>query len=1124
MAGIAAWLRRLGLEDYARRFADSGIDFAVLPNLTDDDLKELGVLLGHRRKLLAAIADLPQAPRTDGLLREPFAAPPKSDVERRQLTVMFCDLVGSTSLSARLDPEDMRQLIGAYQSACKSVISRYEGVVAAFMGDGVLAYFGYPLAHEDDAERAARAGLEITADVAKLTPLGKERLQARVGIATGLVVVGDLIGEGASQVRAVVGDTPNLAARLQALAEPGSVVVAKSTRTLLGDVFKLRDLGSHAVKGLPEPVPAWAVEAVLATESRFEAKRTARLTSFVGRESECSIVLDRQRRAWRGEGQIVLISGEAGIGKSRLAARVAEELASEPQLKLRYQCSPYHFDSALYPFIDQLERAAEIKAETDPQRKLDRLEASLRLATPRVKEIAPLLASLLSIPAGTRYPPLRISPQQQRRQTMVALLDLLEGLARQKPVLWLFEDAHWADATSLEVIELGMERVRGLPVLALITFRPEFEPPWQGAPNLTHLALGRLDRGEVETMVSRLTEGRELPAEVIGQIIAKADGVPLFVEELTKNIEESGLLIEEDGHYRLLGPLPPRAIPSTIQDSLMARLDRLGGVKEIAQIGAVIGREFSYALLGAVVGWTEGPLHAALAQLEDVGLLFSSGSAANARYTFKHALVRDTAYESLLKSRRRTLHRRIAETLRDEFPGIAGTQPEVIAHHFTEAGLIEPAIEWFGKAGDLALHRSAFKEAIAHLGKAIEMAETLAAAQPTTSQNRELVKLHVAYGNALISLRGHSAPETTRAFLRAKELTAAIEDVAERFSVYFGLWTGSSQRAELRLMRDLADAFMRDVATCPNSPESGVAHRIAGNTCWIAGDYLKALPHYRQALTLLDCERDRELAFRFGQHPFISAESYLALALWPLGEVDAAAKMTRAAIQHATEGGQIATIAHTYFIAGILGVVRRDAAQVMPHALQLLALGRAHDMALWVICGMHQRGWAEGYAGDRHAGIAEMRQVIAALREQQIRVWMPFSLTVLAEVEAEAGEIDVALATADRAIAETEETGQRWYEAETYRVRGALQLKSGAANAGAAELTFRRAIAIAQAQKTRSFELRAALDLAKLYRSTDRKRDAHAVLAPALRAFSPTPEFPEIEEAQAMLAAIGLQH
>src|SRR5437016_7191521 len=713
MQQIADWLDKLGLSEYARRFADNAIDLSVVRDLTEQDLKDLGVLLGHRRKILRAIAELDGvAPAPPETATEPVL---RVDAEPRHLTVMICDLVGSTALAARLDPEDMRAVIDAYHAACARITRTYDGFLAEFRGDGILAYFGYPIAHEDDAERTVRAALDIIAAVARLETHAAEPLAVRIGIATGLVVVGDLSREGALREHAVVGETPNLAARLQALAEPGTAVIAGSTRRLLGDLFRLRDLGRHEVKGIAEPVAAWVVEGVSDSESRFEAVRAAGLTDLIGRADELDFLLERQRLAWKGEGQIVLISGEAGIGKSRLAAALAERIAGEPHARLRYQCSLYHTNSALHPFIAQLERAAGFKADDTSAQTLDKLEALLAMGASPVQAVAPLFAALLSIPFGERYPTLSLSPMQHRRRTLAALLDQFEGLARRQPILLSFEDAQWADATSLELLDLTVERVRQLPVLALFTFRPEFEPPWARLPNVGTLTLGRLDRDDVENMVARVTGGRVLPAEVMKQIVAKTDGNPLFVEELTKTVLEAGILVADDGGYRLDGPLPPLAIPETLQDSLMARLDRLAPVREIAQIGAAVGREFSYSLMRPLVGRVESALKRALAQLEQAELVFRRGAPPEATYSFKHALVRDAAYESLLKSRRQQLHGQIARALEQSFADVVASQPEIVAHHFTEAGgLVEPAIDYWLKAGQQAARRSANAEALNH--------------------------------------------------------------------------------------------------------------------------------------------------------------------------------------------------------------------------------------------------------------------------------------------------------------------------------------------------------------------------------------------------------------------------
>jgi len=622
---VVAWLRGLGLERYAPAFRDNDVDGEVLPALTSEDLISIGVTsVGHRRKLLAAIALLGAAPPAGTVRAEPRDAPTLADAERRQLTVMFCDLVGSTELSSRLDPEDLREVIGAYHRAVADVVRSLDGFVAKYMGDGVLIYFGYPRAHEDDAERAVRAGLGVIDAVGRLEVKSVE-LRSRVGIATGLVVVGDLIGEGSAQEQSVVGETPNLAARLQALAEADAVVIAAATRRLVGDLFEYRDLGAIEVKGIAAPVPAWQVLRPNVVASRFDALRGAALSPLIGRDEEIELLLRRWARAKAGDGQVVLVSGESGIGKSRIAAALQERFHTEPHLSLRYFCSPYHQDSALFPFIDQLGRESGFAHDDPPVAKLGKLEALLSSAAPAEEDVA-LIADLLSLPASERHPLPNLSPQRKKERTLEALIRQVKGLAHQQPVLMVFEDAHWIDPTSRELLDLTVEHVRSLPMLLIVTFRPEFQPPWSGQPQVSMLTLNRLDRRDRTALVAQIAGRTALPDEIVGQIADRTDGVPLFVEELTKSVLESGV--------SLVG------IPTTLHDSLMARLDRLASVRQVAQIGAAIGRDFSYELLCAVSRLPEEELRAALGRLVASELVFQRGTPPDAVYTFKHALAR----------------------------------------------------------------------------------------------------------------------------------------------------------------------------------------------------------------------------------------------------------------------------------------------------------------------------------------------------------------------------------------------------------------------------------------------------------------------------------------------------
>jgi len=748
---VVVWLRSLGLGKYEAAFRENEIDETVLPSLTHENLKELGVTaLGHRLKLLDAIAGLSadtgaKTPPANGTMPSSAVSVRSEDrAERRQVTVMFSDLVGSTALSARMDPEDLRDVISAYQKCVAETVGRFGGFVAKYMGDGVLVYFGYPQAHEDDAERAVRAGLKLVSTVSGLKP--DPALQTRVGIATGLVVVGDLVGSGEAQERGIIGETPNLAARLQGIAEPTTVVIAESTRKLLGTFFELGDLGVKDLKGIAKPVHAWAVLRASSMEGRFEALHASGLTALVGREEETELLLRRWSRAKSGEGQVVLLSGEAGIGKSRLMTVLLGSVASEPHTRLRYFCSPQHTDSALYPIIGQMERAAGLAHGDAAKAKLDKLDALLAQTTTSVEHAA-LFAEMLSLSNDGRYPSLdKLTPEQRRERTLQALVSQMEALARQNPVLMIFEDAHWTDPTSLEVFGQIADRIRTLRVLLIVTFRPEFEPPWIGRAHVTALTVNRMTEREIGTLIDRVVGNKLLPANVRQDIIKRSDGIPLFIEEMTKAVLEA----ESEGAAEqtiATTPSQSRAVPASLHASLMARLDRLGQAKEVAQIGGAIGREFSYALLAAVARKQDAELQSALDRLIGSGLLFRQGLPPHATYLFKHALIQDAAYGTLLREPRRALHARIVHTLESQFAEIAENQPELLARHYTEAGLIEKAALQWGKAGQRSVERSALVEAVEQLTRALGQIATLPS---TPALRRDEIRLQVALITPLI--------------------------------------------------------------------------------------------------------------------------------------------------------------------------------------------------------------------------------------------------------------------------------------------------------------------------------------------------------------------------------------
>jgi class 3 adenylate cyclase len=712
------------------------------------------------------------------------------EVERRQLTVLFCDLIDSTSLASQLDPEDLRKVVGAYQETCAKVIARFEGHIAQYLGDGLLVYFGYPLAHEDDAQRAVRAGLGIVEALSQLnTYLGQEQgvhLAVRLGIHTGLVVVGD-VGGGARQEQLALGETPNLAARLQGIAASNTLVISAATYQLLGGFFACQSLGTPLLRGVVQPLEVYQVLYESMARSRLEVAGRAGLTPMVGREQEVGLLLERWAQVKDGLGQVVLLSGEAGIGKSRLVQVLKEHVASEPQAWLTpCQCSPYHQNSALYPMIDLLERLAlRFDREESPQQKLSKLEGFLVQYGLPLAEAVPLFASLLSLPLPADYAPLTMSPQQQKQQILHAFLTILLRIAAQQPVLFVMEDLHWVDPTTLELLSLLVDQGPTARILTLFTFRPDFSPPWTGRSHLTQVTLPRLQRRQAAEMTGRVAHGKALPAEVVEQVVAKTDGVPLFVEELTKMVLDSGLLQAREERYELTGPLPPLAIPTTLHDSLMARLDRLAAVKGLAQLGATLGREFSYELLQAVAPWDQETLRRGLQQLVEAEFLYQQGLPPQATYLFKHTLIQDAAYQSLLKSTRQQYHQGIAQVLEGQFPNICETQPELLAHHYTEAGLLEQAIPYWQRAGQRAIQRSANLEAVGHLTKGLELLKKL---PDTPERAQQELDFQLALGPVFHAVKGQGAPEVEQTYARARELCGQVGETLQLFPVLWGLW------------------------------------------------------------------------------------------------------------------------------------------------------------------------------------------------------------------------------------------------------------------------------------------------------------------------------------------------
>jgi len=1105
--------------------------------------RELGVAPeAETRKLAEALhAEPPMALAVEpdplalhgGTHRQPVAGPVEQDfrrveaqpdgrdalaeqAERRFVTLMSCSLADAAALSSRLDPEELRAVIMGFGDCCERVVSGYGGHISHRADHTITVCFGYPRADEHDAERAVRAGLDIVAAVGHLALLPGLAMRARVGIASGQVVIGKRIHEDGKSDVAITGETPHVVAGLQAIAEPDSVVVAESTKRLLGDLFEYRILCIQTLEGFDTPVRVWRVLGERPGQSRFAAKRGGTtLGPLIGRKEEIELLVRRWEQAKAGSGQVVVLAGEPGIGKSRLIEALREALTGEQYLHYDFYCSPHHQESALYPVIQQLEHAAGYTRDDPPSAKLDKLEALLAEATDEALTAVPLIADLLSIPTEDRYPPLNLAPHRQKEKTLQVLDAQLIGLTKRKPALMVFEDVHWSDPATREALERLVNLVRTLPVLMVVTHRPGTSIPRTGEPHVTSLVVKRLLRSESAALVENLAGEIAVPKEVLEQIVDKAEGVPLFLEELTKDVLESGIL-EKTGAPSALKP-PPAAVgvPESLHDLLLARLDRLGPAKTAAQEAAVIGRRFPYDLLAAISTLNEPALRAALASLADAELVYAHGTPPHATYSFKHALVRDAAYASLLRADLRPLHERVANVLEKEFPETQETEPEVLAHHFAAAGLEDKAIPYFQKAGALATRRWAYREAVAYLDKALALLKTL---PKTTERSAQELAVQVLLGQAWILTAGYTVPQVEAAFDRARALCDELGDSYQLFFVLLGLWQLYVARQELPRASATAERLSALAVSQHNryfAIEAHVAHIV---TLFTRGEFEEVLAHANQSIALENSEEQRGHVLSAGYDGRVISLTGASWALWTLGFPDQALKRMEEALATAQKLAHPYSQTMAFYCSAWLHVFRREACAAREQAEQAIALSIEHGFVWPQAFAAVLHGWALAEAGRAAEGIREIRESLAGLDQMGHALWRPHQQGLLAEACTRAGQIDEALDVVAKALESVGRTGDVEHAVELHRQQGELLLQQGAPGATAeAEKCFGDAIEIARRQKAKSWELRAAMSLARLWRGQGRRKEARKLLAPVYDWFTEGFDAPDLQDAKALL-------
>ena len=1032
--------------------------------------------------------------------------------ERRQLTMFFCDLVGSTTLASRFDPEEWREVVAAYYDACGKVIARFDGHIAQYLGDGLLVYFGYPHAHEDDAQRAVRAGLGIIEAVEQLNPVLTEKhgvsLAVRLGCHTGLVVVGQELG---GHDDMVLGDTPNIAARLEGVAEPNTLVIGGLTHQLLGGSFVCESLGTPPLKGVSAPIEVYRVLYESTARTRLEALASTGLTPLVGRDAELDLLEETWGRAVEGHGQVVVITGEAGIGKSRLVKELTDHASARQAWFTHLQCSPYYQHTAFYPLIELLERIV-LRFERDDSmaQKLTKLEGFLVESGLSLPETVPLFCSLLSIPLGAEYVSPDLAADQRKLHTMRALMAIPFRRAEKQPVMLIVEDLHWIDPTTLDYLTMLVEDIDAAPVMAVFTCRPDFSSPWTAKSNVTLVDLNRLPSGAASELTHQVAQGKSLPLQVIAEVVAKTDGVPLFIEELTKMLLESGLLEERPGGYALTGPLPPLAIPNTLQDSLMARLDRLAPVKGLAQLGAVLGREFSYQLLQAVSPWDDDTLRKGLGQLVAAEFLYEEGSPPHATYRFKHALVQDSAYQALLKSTRQQHHQRIADVLASRFPEIVETRPELLAHHYTEAGLAEQAIPYWQTAAQRALQRYANHEAAGHASQGLEL---LAALPDTPRRAEQELTFQLVLGPSLSFIRGPQAVEHIHA--RALELAKQVGSTPELFPALAGFGYGQMVHGKMHAARALAEEFLELAEPQQDPLVLAVGHRMMAYTAWWQGDFVGARNHSDRGLAVYHPDHHRACLMRFSQDSGVVCGYVSAMAHWALGYPAQAVQTMERTLAHARALAHPYSIAITLLFAAQLSQLRRDAGRTRAEAEEALAISAEHGLdAVWLWC-LLPRGWAAAQRGDVAAGIADIREAMARRSAVNIGAVWPWFYALLADAYGQIGQIDDGLTAAKEALQWVHRNDERLYEAEVHRINGELLLKAGVPDE--AEACFRRALLSARDLQAKSWELRAAVSMTRMLLQQSRLDEARALLAPVYDWFTEGFDTADLQDAKALL-------